>query len=680
MIESYWNSLWEYHTVKVVKIQDWKPRAFCISFLFTTMTIGIWFVVIANHGYCELHTLFPTEYVEHTQWEEGDDWKEKFSKSWYAGGPPSYCNDRSTDYIYDKDWHYVNNKCAFDVPIKDIRTQHRHRLSIPTSLGVFDPNMKDEGHKTVVFIPNVEYLDFSHSIRVIENGKKEISKFQLEVQDAHGKFRDKNDVLANKTNPAATQDGTKLVFNLKGLLSMMNVTLEDNNVINNTNSSNIDEYGRFPTYRVTGYEIRITLETSNFKFQDHLFDFGYKTKVKVAGLPQKLKGHDQVQWYETWSCDDHWRPVKALRNISEEFYPCGISVNFFVVPGQVCHPSPYAIFRSIIQMTVLFSIATLVVDNIFQFFNRSFRIAKTTTDILEWTDHHKNKPLVKKVEASVGRLNYQRALERGDTLMISTLKTAHSPDPLDMSPLEIMSGNSYDSEAVSPSNSMPMNTPRLGDALPGMYEVMQDVDITEDVEGKKKTRTRALKGRRVNVLEVSEVNECVRGKLENGWIHIRGIGDRHWTFAKPVQKSNPIDDEQSVSKFLCPKGHFCIGAVGKTPHRQKCRSCRAIIAEKNAFYPGKREGEIFWCPSCTNGAYYCACCTSKEEWRVNDRVLADHSIEAKIYSLKPFRIRNADTNEQIDWDTIQSISKFKDRTTPAHSEIEPITHDHPRFV
>jgi len=448
MIQSYWDSLWEYHTVKVVKIQDWKPRAFCISFLFITMMIGIWFVVIENHGYCEVHTLFPTEYVEHTQWEEGDDWKEKFSKSWF--GNTSYCNETSTDYIYDDDWKYLNNKCAFDVPIKDIRTQHRHRLSIPTSLGVYDSSMEVEGHDTVVLIPNVEYLNFSHSIRVIENGKKEISKFQLEVQDAHGRFRDANDVLANETNPAATQNNTKLIFNLKELLSMMDVRLDDNN----TQSKGLN--GTIPTYRITGYEIRITLETSNFKFQDHLFDFGYKTKVIVAGVPHKLEGHDHVEWYETWSCDDRWRPVKGLRNISEEFYPCGISVNFFVVPGQICHVSFYAIFRSIIQMTVLFSIATLVVDNIFQFFNRSFRIAKTTTDILEWTDHHRNKPFVKKVENSVGRLNYQRALERGDTIMISTLK-AHSPDPLDLSPIEIMSDNSYDSKANSPPNTFPMN-------------------------------------------------------------------------------------------------------------------------------------------------------------------------------------------------------------------------------
>jgi len=435
--------------VKVVKIQDWKPRAFCISFLFITMMIGIWFVVIANHGYCEIHTLFPTEYVEHTQWDNDHLWKDTFAKRSFAN--TTYCNDNSTDFIYNSNWTYLNNTCEFDVPIKDIRTQHRHRLSIPTSLGVFDDSLEAEGHKTVVFIPNVEYLDFSHSIRVINNGKKEITKFQLEVQDAQGIFRDKNDVLANENSTAATQNNTKLIFNLKELLSMMNVTLDDKNKLAKRN-------GVAPSYRLTGYEIRMTLETSNFKFQDHLFDFGYKTKVKVAGLSHKLEGHDHVQWYETWSCDDHWRPVKELakRDISDEFYPCGISVNFFVVPGQICHVSFYAIFRSIIQMTVLFSIATLVVDNIFQFFNRSFRIAKTTTDILEWTDHHRNKPFVKKVENSVGRLNYQRALERGDTIMISTLK-AHSPDPLDLSPIEIMSDNSYDSKANSPPKSFPMN-------------------------------------------------------------------------------------------------------------------------------------------------------------------------------------------------------------------------------
>ena len=87
-----------------------------------------------------------------------------------------------------------------------------------------------------------------------------------------------------------------------------------------------------------------------------------------------------------------------------------------------------------------------------------------------------------------------------------------------------------------------------------MYEVTQDVDITEDVDGKKKTRKRELKGAKIVVLEVKEINGDVRGKLKSGWINIRGLGDRHWTFAKPLQESAPVKDAPSIVKVISQNG------------------------------------------------------------------------------------------------------------------------------
>ena len=130
MFAGYASFFWEYYTVKVVKIQDWRPRAFCMIFLLITAMIGVWLVILTNHGYCEFHTLLPTEYKEWTWWDD-DNWEDIYPGDRTA----SYCHNKSFDYYYDNDWQYLDNSCAWNLTKKDIMKVEKHKLRVLTNYG-----------------------------------------------------------------------------------------------------------------------------------------------------------------------------------------------------------------------------------------------------------------------------------------------------------------------------------------------------------------------------------------------------------------------------------------------------------------------------------------------------------------------------------------------------------------
>jgi len=407
MFENYASFFTEYHTTKVVRIQDWRPRAFCIVFLFLTAIIGVWLVVFVKHGYCEVHTLSPVEYKESTWWNKLD-WEQKYANS---NGTASYCDNKSFDYYYDEDFQYMNNTCVWDnlttAVQKEIMKHETHKLHVKTSLGV---STIHGSQITSAFIPYVEELSFAHHMKIIHKGKMETTRFQLEVQDSEGEFRDHTDKLDSV-------NGTQITFKIDELLSMIGTGLDETNPNANTPQEKeaMDKYRNLnASYRLTGIKIAITLETSNYKFLDSYFDqFEYITKVKVHNLQSIEVPTENAEGWEFWNCGGYESLPTLAAHIYEktkeqDMYTCGIDVDIIVLDGTVCTTSFYAIFQSLLQLTVLFGIATFFVDNLYQFFSRPFRIAKTTTDMNEWEDFRQNHSIIERV----GREAFKRAFAR----------------------------------------------------------------------------------------------------------------------------------------------------------------------------------------------------------------------------------------------------------------------------
>jgi len=461
MFASYASFFCEFNTVKVVKIQDWRPRAFCMVFLLSTAMIGVWLVVLANHGYCEFHTLLPTEYKEWTWWDE-TNWEKIYPDDRSA----PYCHNKSFDYYYDNDWQYLDNTCTWEVNKKEIMKAEKHNLRVLTSLGV-KTRHGNQSHSA--FIPHVEELDFFYHMNVIYKGKMEKTKFQLEVRDSKGEFHDQTDRLN-------TTFGPSLKFNVKELLSMMDVVLDEPNDIAtalNRNSITEKKYQDLTaSYRLTGLSIIISVETSNYKFQNSVFDdLEYTTKVKIEGFHSVETGDQDLDGWEYWNCDGY----ESIPSVAEEvhdqesntsnipdrhdFYSCGISAEIVVLDGEICNVSFYAIFQSLLQLTVLFGIATFFVDNFFQFCSRTYRIAKTTTDTNEWEEFFKNRSTIERI----GREGFRRAIEEG--ISPPTSQGGGATSPVCLTPDEIVEmetildefrlpkmelHDSNDSEATSP--------------------------------------------------------------------------------------------------------------------------------------------------------------------------------------------------------------------------------------
>jgi len=428
MLARYASFLCEFNTVKVVRIQDWRPRAFCMVFLLSTAMIGVWLVVLANHGYCEFHTLLPTEYKEWTWWDE-TNWEEIYSDKRTA----PYCHNKDFDYYFDNDWQYLNNTCTWKVNKNEIMKDEKHNLRVLTSLGV---KTHHGNQSRSAFIPHVEELDFTYHMNVIHKGRMEKTKFQLEVRDSKGVFHD-------QTHTLNTTFGPSLSFNVEELLSMMDVDLDEPNDIAtdlNNKTLNITTEKQYldltASYRLTGISIIMSVETSNYKFQNSVFDdLEYITKVKIEGFHSVDTGDQDLDAWEYWNCDGYESIPSIVEELHDresdtskipnrnDFYSCGISVEIVVLDGEICTVSFYAVFQSLLQLTVLFGIATFFVDNLFQFCSRTYRVAKITTDTAEWEEHYKNRSIIERI----GREGFRRAIEEGISPSISEGGVATSP-------------------------------------------------------------------------------------------------------------------------------------------------------------------------------------------------------------------------------------------------------------
>merc|ERR1719436_1407947 len=73
---------------------------------------------------------------------------------------------------------------------------------------------------------------------------------------------------------------------------------------------------------------------------------------------------------------------------------------------------------SLVELTVMFSVASLIVDNCFTTFLKTFRDAKQSDEIIEW-QAHRNMEKMKKKYQEVGR-DYRETLEQKIALNAET--------------------------------------------------------------------------------------------------------------------------------------------------------------------------------------------------------------------------------------------------------------------
>lgn len=107
-----WKELISYRTRRQIEVQDARVGLLHKLFLLAAACYLV-YTILSSHSYMKKET--PA--VSVNAWVEGyKDFQETLNK--YQANPelaPWYCNSPETNYIYSKDFTYLNNTCAYDI-------------------------------------------------------------------------------------------------------------------------------------------------------------------------------------------------------------------------------------------------------------------------------------------------------------------------------------------------------------------------------------------------------------------------------------------------------------------------------------------------------------------------------------------------------------------------------------
>jgi len=403
-LKEFWRDVFHrYETVKVVVVEDARVKVTYLAIMIAIFLFCLWNLG-ANNGYCEIVPLDSTNYAHNSFWS---------TKIWHDNNllrrPQRYCEDYTgpnainTDFYYDQEWHYLDNTCIWEFRSKDLAYKTANGLAATTSFGMQDIQKGDI--YTALLVPFAELFEFQYSISVnLRKYKHQIPK--LYSQDFNGNWLEIGNGHSNETVYMINGD---LKFKIKNLLRRANISLDD---VNSYNKHDFKEHDGEPIYRLTGVNIKMLIEVSNYKFKKSHFDETLRARItpSIETNPEKV----------TWSCNG-WKTVAfpfenrprdqnfSLPNRTSEFYGLSSSSNFtvindfytcdvnveFAVTGSFCFISWYALMQSIIELAVLFSVATLFVDTFFTKILQTFEKAKVTWDSQEHATHLKAKQLLK---------------------------------------------------------------------------------------------------------------------------------------------------------------------------------------------------------------------------------------------------------------------------------------------
>jgi len=352
-----------YNTPKMVRVKDRRVKCSCVL-----ITAGIFVIclvlMITNHQYCEMVPLMKNNYSQEFWWETIAWGEAKNDRN------VEYCGNGSinTDFYYSQSWQYINNECAWDLEGRHISSKLDSGLIASTSLGVFEDSGEIQTHALIV--PHVEVLDFIYGMTVDIREIQTNPEYWMENQDGDFEKVDESDL-----------DAGNLRFNVGEVLAEKGTSMDSLNAATPEMRSKVDRPPELadvdPINRLTGMRIKFKIESSNILFND-LFDTTVKTRVSI----DVMENSEQYLWAcEGWKLMDYPYNGRPLFN----GYSCDVIV-LFEVSGTYCFLSGWAILGSMIELTVLFSVASMVVDAIFGRLVGTFKRAKWVDDKHEFAN------------------------------------------------------------------------------------------------------------------------------------------------------------------------------------------------------------------------------------------------------------------------------------------------------
>jgi len=432
-----------YTTTKLVDIHEPRVKRSWLLMM-TAVLFFCLYTTLRENRYCEVVPLLHTDYNEEFWWEVAN-----WTQSYRTETNVSYCNGvDDTDFWFSEGWQYINNSCIWDFEPRHFSEKKSQGLVVSTSIGVFNKSNNIQTHALIV--PHIEDFMFIYGMAVKIRDIETTPEVHLKNHRS-GKYEEQKELV-----------GGRVLFNVGEILDQQGLTMDS---LNTAAEDKIDTDGppelfmKHPSYRITGARIKLQIESSNFKFQDNYFDRTPKTYIDV----NVETNSDQY----TWACVG-WKLMEY--NLAEEYggsgsdlfqgYSCDIWVTF-VVTGEYCFLSWWAVLNSFIELTVLFSVASFVSDRIFSNCLRGFRLAKVVPDVVEWSVYERAKKMManetwmERLKSKVEAGNFDDLTARTDAHELDRQRAAyrnknresenHLSDGLEISDFEAVSPYFLDS-------------------------------------------------------------------------------------------------------------------------------------------------------------------------------------------------------------------------------------------
>lgn len=406
--KNVFNCFSQYETVKVVKINDSRVKMTYIIVLLAVFIVCVGNLLRSNR-YCEFVLLESKDYNHYYYWNSAE-WYDKVHSS--SDQDFAYCNGTiDTNYLWSNEFKYVNNMCRFDLETRHVGSKRTDGLAATTSMGFFNGS-----HQEAVFIvPEVDVLSFAYSVSVDIQGNNG-HRIQ-ETPDVWMKLpRGDYEESPRNDNP------TKLVTLRVGeILRLAGFTMDSRNAgpredVNETVEPMYEEAANsHPIYRLTGKEIKFTVEISNHEFSEQFLDSKTRTRISV----ETSEDPNTVQWSCTgWKMIDYPPNSKSVIN----GYSCDVRV-LMSVSGSFCFFSWSMCIYALVELAVFFSVASLIVDAFFSSCMKKFRYAKSSTDL----DELISKRQAQKADSKGGHQTADQWVRKLEMQDFETTRTAPEP-------------------------------------------------------------------------------------------------------------------------------------------------------------------------------------------------------------------------------------------------------------
>lgn len=160
LIKKGWDALISYKTQRIILIKDPKLGLFHKGLL-VAATIYLIYTILTSHAYMIKES--PATTVN--SWVGADRFIQKLNETKYGvRDEPNYCDNDKTDYIFDDDFTYLDNKCDDEAVVAEIYSEESTAVSFTSYYQDFKIDKVGKGGGINAFVPYVEDLElfFSH--------------------------------------------------------------------------------------------------------------------------------------------------------------------------------------------------------------------------------------------------------------------------------------------------------------------------------------------------------------------------------------------------------------------------------------------------------------------------------------------------------------------------------------